>query len=43
MSVVLSSYSLQSEVKRMYRDLVDSEDQSFAGIELENGYVGIWM
>lgn len=30
---------LQSEVRRVYRDLLDSDDHSFTGFNLENGYV----
>ena len=29
--------SIQSEVRRVYRDLVDSDDRDFTGFDLSNG------
>ena len=36
-------FCLQSEVRRVYRDLVESKDAGFAGFDLESGYVGIFI
>ena len=39
--IVASNYSPQSEVRRVYRDLVESDDRTFTGFDLgsSNGYV----
>lgn len=35
----LAIFVLQSEVRRVYRDLLESDDHTFAGFDLETGYV----